>query len=87
MDGEQDAVQRVQDILNQDFDDTVYSVEGGKIWDTVWVSGMNAHCMIAAKRMKKQLEDEQDISCGDVHYEGGMFGGVQFQYYMDTLER
>lgn len=72
------AIQHVEEILEREFGDRVYSVEDG----VVWISGMNSGCPTIARRMSDMLVSH-DIPCGLVYDDGASrFGGVQFNYYV-----
>lgn len=67
----------VQEIVDEQFPDSVVSVEDG----VVWVSGMNANCASVARRMAKELAHGHDIPCSLIYDDGATrFGGVQFRY-------
>lgn len=68
--------ERIKTILDQEFGDRVYSVDG----DVVWVSGMNASCSSVARRMARTLVSH-DVPCGLVYDDAAVeFGGVQFNW-------
>lgn len=70
-------VSRVEDILNRQFGDRVYSVEDG----VVWVSGMNSSCYSVARRMAMTLVHGHDIPASLVYEDNAArFGGVQFNW-------
>lgn len=70
-------VQRVTDILNMDFENSVWVVNPDDRCATVWVSGMNVGCTSIARNMIRRLED-CGMSCGEIQTEGGIYGGVEF---------
>ena len=73
----EDYKERVEQTLEEQFSDRVYTVEDG----VVWVSGMNAHCKSVAGRMAKELAWGHDIPTGLVYDDDAKrFGGVQFNF-------
>lgn len=67
----------VEQILSEEFDGRVFSVEEG----VVWVSGMNASCTSVASRMAKTLAHGHDIPTSLVYDDDAtQFGGVEFRY-------
>jgi D-arabinose 5-phosphate isomerase GutQ len=71
------AAAEVRDILEDQFDDAVYTVEEG----VVWVSGINARCHSIARQMAMTLSHGYDIPTNLVHGDGAAeFGGMQFEW-------
>jgi hypothetical protein len=72
-----DGIERVREILDDEFGDHVFNVEDG----VVWVSGMNSHCGVVASSMAKTLAHGHDIPAGLVYDDdAARFGGVQFNW-------
>lgn len=70
------AADGVRELLDELYEDRVYSVEDG----AVWVSGMNEHCPRVARDMVQYLL-LNDIPCSLVYDDGAAAnGGVQFNY-------
>lgn len=68
---------RIEEILEREFGDRVYTVEDG----VVWVSGMNSGCSRIANQMAKTLAHGYDVPAGLVYDDDAVrFGGLQFNY-------
>ena len=67
----------IEQIVDEQFPNRVVSVEER----VVWVSGMNANCVLIANRIAKELVHGYDIPCSLVyHDDADRFGGVEFRY-------